>query len=345
MPKELIRADSVRLFVEHMVRRGIPLPRLLRGTAIDATLLDEKDARILSADYLRVVSNALDECGDPALGLSFGQEQNLAEFGVWGYAIISSATVGEAAQIALKFWELNGALVKLRFKREEEFSTVEIFPAFFFGSRRLLIFAVELMLAAHYSSCSFLVRREIRPTEIRVTYPKPDHAALYYQIFGCPVMFESDTNRTQMKSHDLDLPTIMAHPQFAELCRRQCEEMLLKLRESDELVDNIRRQLISTPGRFPKFADMADKLVMSPRTLRRRLKERNTSYQEILDEVRAELAREYLTTTNLSIDQISDLIGFSETTTFRSAYKKWTGQSAAEVKRQESVWQGSNTRT
>ena len=71
---------------------------------------------------------------------------------------------------------------------------------------------------------------------------------------------------------------------------------------------------------------------MSPRTMRRRLQERGTTYQHILDEVRIELAKEYLVSTGLSVDQIAGRIGFTEATTFRRAFKKWTGTNIREFR-------------
>jgi AraC-like DNA-binding protein len=81
--------------------------------------------------------------------------------------------------------------------------------------------------------------------------------------------------------------------------------------------------LLSTPGEFPKLDAIANKLSIGTRTLRRRLKGLGTSYQKILDDVKKELAIEYLQTTTLSVQEISDLLGYSEVTNFRRAFVKW----------------------
>jgi AraC-like DNA-binding protein len=72
---------------------------------------------------------------------------------------------------------------------------------------------------------------------------------------------------------------------------------------------------------------------MSARTLRRRLQERSTTFKHIVDEVRVEMAKEYLATTDLSVDQIACRIGFTEATTFRRAFKKWTGRKVREFRK------------
>jgi AraC-like DNA-binding protein len=110
---------------------------------------------------------------------------------------------------------------------------------------------------------------------------------------------------------------------------------MAKLKGSDELIGTIRDAIIASLGQFPRLPEIAANLAMSPRTLRRRLLERNTTYQHILDEIRSELAKEYIVTTSLSVDQIASRIGFSEATTLRRAFKKWTGLNIKEFRRME----------
>ena len=111
--------------------------------------------------------------------------------------------------------------------------------------------------------------------------------------------------------------------------------LMAKLKGSDELIGAIRDTIIASLGQFPRLPEIAAHLAMSPRTLRRRLLERNTTYQHILDEIRSELAKEYIVTTSLSVDQIASRIGFSEATTLRRAFKKWTGLNIKEFRRME----------
>ena len=125
----------------------------------------------------------------------------------------------------------------------------------------------------------------------------------------------------------------MGNPVLADICKQQCRQLMKKFKVSDELISAIRNLLITSLGQFPSLPVIAGQMAMSPRTLRRRLQERNITYQNILDEIRTELTKEYILTTNLSIDQIASRIGFSETTTLRRAFKKWTGLNIKEFKK------------
>lgn len=165
--------------------------------------------------------------------------------------------------------------------------------------------------------------------KIHFSYPAPGHREAYRRTFNCPLRFNAGENRIFIRSTALDTPISTASPNVAALVEKQCETLLSTLRKSDGFVEEVRRILINSRGNFPDSDKTAKILGLSRSTFFRRLREKNTSFQKILNEVRTEIAVKYLRKTTLSIDQISDLIGFSEPTTFRSAFKKWTGQSAS----------------
>lgn len=335
MAQDKIPSYSAKWLVRQLVTQGIPLNRILRGTDLSEVWLKDENALIAPANYLTIVNNALDESKDPALALHLGQKPNLGELGIWGYAIISSPTLGEANQVALQFWELNGALVTLSYKKEHDCSTWEISPAFPMDSLRTWIFAVEELLSTFFSGSDFLSNQDFQIAEIHLSYPDPGHGALYRELFNCPVYFNKDVDLFRICFPFEDVPTSMGNPQLAAICKQQCQELMAKLKGSDEMIVAIRDAIIASLGQFPRLPEIAGQLAMSPRTLRRRLQERNATYQHILDEIRVELAKEYIVTTNLSVDQIASRIGFSEATTLRRAFKKWTGLNIKEFRRIE----------
>jgi AraC-like DNA-binding protein len=194
---------------------------------------------------------------------------------------------------------------------------------------------VEEFLSTTAVACEFLFGQPLNAVCVHVAYPKPDHAEKYSNIIRCPVLFDSENTVLILGRELMDLPTVTGHFRMKHHCENLCQELMAKLSRADKMIGLIRQHVIQSMGRFPKAEDMAHQLSMSPRTFYRRLSERNTSYQAILDEVRAELAMSYLEHTHLSVDQISDLIGFTETTTFRRAFKKWTGYSPSEFRKKE----------
>ena len=333
MDSPLIPSGKARWLVNQLIKEGIPSERILSGTRLTTGWVKDTDAVISRAQYRRVIENALDITVEPSLGLRLGQNIDLHEFGVLGYAIMSSATFGDALGFILKFWELNGALVKAILRKEGDISTLEIVPTFLFGSERIEIFAIEEWLSACTKAGSMLINRPVPLDEICFMYPEPEYTSLYRKIFQCPVFFSQKANRVKMPTWPLDLAINAAQPQITRFCREICDRMLLKLKGEDELIEAIRTFTLTTPGTIPTLEEMAARLDLSPRTLRRKLLKRETSYHEIRDKARADLAMEYLVKTNLGIDQISDIMGYTETSAFRRAFKKWIGQSPTKFRK------------
>jgi AraC-like DNA-binding protein len=121
--------------------------------------------------------------------------------------------------------------------------------------------------------------------------------------------------------------------------------LLAKLSRQSRLVDDVRLFLLARPGFFPDIEMVGERLDMSVRTLRRRLSEENTSFQEILDEVRFGLATEYLVETRLPLQEISILLGYSDPGNFTHSFKRWSGKapSGFRVERQSTSNPSSRT--
>jgi AraC-like DNA-binding protein len=110
--------------------------------------------------------------------------------------------------------------------------------------------------------------------------------------------------------------------------------MLAATRRSAEFTTGTRRWLLATPGRFPPFEEAAAMMHMSPRTLRRRLSEEGTTYQEIVHELRRQLAETYLRGNVLTVTEIAEMLGYTDVSNFRRAFVAWTGSSPAAYRRQ-----------
>ena len=320
-----IPATAAQWMIRMMQRREYSLKELLYNTGIREEWIQNTEATITPAKYLKLISNALNISSNPALGLNMGEENILNEMGFWGYAVMSSKTLGEAADVARQFWAINGNLVEVSVKGDADIQIWEILPAFPFEDIHQWMFAVEEMVSTFYSSACFMTSKIVPLEEIHLSYSEPDHSHLYHKLFKCPIYFNELIDSISFSSKYLDLPVMMSHEHVAEVCLKQCEEMAAKLGRKDELIESIKQIVASSSFKITQLEEVAVKLQVGKRTLQRKLKSLNTTFQVVLDETRSEFTKTYLLNTNLSVEQIADRIGFSEVTNFRHAFKRWTG--------------------
>ena len=330
--EKVVPAAAAQWLVKTLERRGIPLKKIRHGVRLDKKWLHHPDAVITPADYLRIVKNGLTLSGDEALGLRIGREQNLTGLGFWGYAIMCSHTLKEAADVAVQYWKVSGSLVDIIRKSEGDIQIWEILPPYPYKEPSLWKYAVEEMLSTWYSSTRFLAGGKLSLTEIHLSYPEPGYSRLYREMFECPVYYDRPIDSVSFPVELLDLSISMSHDQMAEVCTQRCEALADKWGRRDELVESIRTIVTSSSFRDRRLEDVARQVGASGRTLRRKLKAQGTTFQKVLDETRAEYAKRYIENTALTIEQIADRIGFSEVTNFRAAFKKWTGMTTRDYR-------------
>lgn len=330
----IIPGSAAQWLIKVLVDDGIALPRLLQDTRLESNWCNQLEATLTAADYRQLIRNALDASHDPALGLSVSRQSNyLSRYGFWGYAVMSCTTLADALETSMRFWPLTGSLIQLQLQSCDGESWLGMKPAFDFVRDDIWRFGVEKFLSSNHLSVAWMVDKGNPVRALELDYPEPQHADRYMQLLGCPVRFGCSQTRVLLDVAALQLPLATSQPQLADMCRERCAQALLALRGEDSLLASVQAIVWSNVSRPLSLEAVAEQLGLTSRTLRRRLQGRGSSYQQILDSVREAVARDYLVNTELSIEQIAALVGFSEATTFRSTFKRWTGQSAADIRR------------
>lgn len=305
--------------------RGYAVDRILEGTGLTEQELSVADARITYRQRIRQILNVVHLVDDPGFWLDTPTEVSISDYGLLGYAMMSSATLEQAIQIAAKYHKMAGAMFELTFLIDHDKAVLRIDHLLATGV--VGQFIAEELFKGITPLISLLLGEEFRPNEIRLNYDPPAYFSKYQQAFSSRVSFSSTFSEYRFDARLLKKPLAEADANTARICEESCRKLLDQMEIEEDLISRICHQLLSKPGEFPKLEVLAARLPLGERTLRRRLKSLGTSYQKILDDVRRELAIEYLQTTNLSIQDISDLLGYSEVTNFRRAFLKWVNLS------------------
>ena len=303
---------------------GLARAELFVAARVRPEVLGSPNGRLSFIDFHQLTQAALERCGEPALGLALGQRLNVSTHGILGYAVLSSANLGKALQFALKYYRVLGLSFELELVERGEDMELRAVESFPMGPQSR--FTAEGLLASIHTIARFLLGEELQGLAVGFAYPAPEYAERYVEVFGIAAQFEQSYHWLRLPRYYLQRPMALANPATVQMCEQQCEALLASLDVQDGLLTRLRRLLLARPGEFPNLESAASALHTSGRSLRRHLARMGTSYQQVLDDVRKRLALQYLTSTHLPLYEIANLLGFSDSSNFRRAFRKWTGK-------------------
>ncbi|MEH6607661.1 MAG: AraC family transcriptional regulator ligand-binding domain-containing protein [Pseudomonadales bacterium] len=319
-----IHIKSIKPVIEAMRALGFSPQSCIKGTGLHLDWLEGSDDSerylTLEQEYL-IYQNILQISQDPYIGLKIGRTYRIESFGMLGYAMLTARTAGEAMHIGLDYDPLSfghfkhsqfneGSLLGIAF--QEQYDTPESL---------LQIFSDRALEAARNTIQTSLGFR-IDICKIRLMHKDENDLKLYEEHFGCPVELGHHQNEILFDKSITELVQPRKDPAFSQHCLDECKKIIGRLKQRSEIVSQIREIILAEPGYFPTATDVAQTLECTTRTLRRKLSNDGTNYQAILNEIRSEIAKDYLKS-SLPIEKISEMLGFSEASAFSNAFKTW----------------------
>ncbi len=329
--EKTISIAQVLLLLESAKRAGVSTEALLEECGISTSVLDQEDGRISRQSFIQLMLAVMRQTEDEFMGFGQGRVSRPGTFSMMAHALINCATLEKAILRGIAFYELfnlaiYGELVKkpgeasLRYHARHEIDYQNhIMEALVFLALRFL---------------SWLIGQQIVPIKICFDFESNDEGD-YAAQFPCPVFYNQQVTEIVMDERYMNMPLIQNSLSLSKFLKSSLKELMDGDIENASLNARIRSIISKEFGNnFPDFSVICEKLNMTPQTLRRRLKEENTSYQEIKDNIRKDASVFYLSKPELTIDEIAMLMGFSEASSFHRAFKKWTGKTPS-VFRQE----------
>lgn len=304
--------------------KGIEQNELIKNTGIDPDALADPSTRLTYQQLLMLVDNLTKLYPSETLGLDIGTAININQFGMLGYAILSCADIRSALKLGLKYHSLVDPAFTFEVVELED-NTAAIRLTSHIPFENMYRIMCDVFVGMFASLARFLTGdSSVDAKEVHFNHPEPSYKDAYYQYTNCPIFFDQPRTEIIIDAAVLDMPLVMADQATAAMAEKQCEEVLARMGPKEGIIAKVRRILLSNPGSFLPVDEVASRLATSTRTLSRSLQDVGTSYQRILDEVRKEMAIEYLRNSNLPIEEIAALIGYSDPSNFRKAFRRWT---------------------
>lgn len=336
MGSQTIPMRQVLLLLEGAKRGGVAAEELFEAVGVPISVLEQEDARISKQVFIQLMLEVMHRTEDEFMGFGEGRVSKPGTFSMMAHAVINCATLEKAILRGSKFYELFNLSVYSRLIMESDGdATIRYFVREKIEFQSNIIEAVVFLTSRFLS---WLIGQQIVPKKLCFDFPCEDDGEFAAQ-FSCPVFYNQPATEVVIDQRYLKMPLVQNALSLSKFLKSSLKELMEGDIESASLNARIRSIISKEFGNnFPDFSVICEKLNMTPQTLRRRLKDENTSYQEIKDSIRKDASVFYLTKHELTIDEIAMLMGFSEASSFHRAFKKWTGKTPS-VYRQELLLQ------
>jgi AraC-like DNA-binding protein len=308
---------------ELLERWGIARGKLLDGIVAEEALVDPA-ARLSVSDVERLVARAREISGEQALGLFLGLQMRVSAHGYLGFAAMAASTVREAIELAARFAPTRTTALSLHLDVEGPQAALTIDELADFGTARDVV--LTTLVVGLWQIGQAVTGQALRG-EAEFSLPEPTYRARL-DTMGPRVRYGARSTRLVFDAAVLDLPLTMADAVAMRLAREQCERALASLGEG-QLPARVRALVARHGGGFRSLEEVAAELHLSPRTLKRRLAERGVAFTTLLEEQQRDRAIALLRSPDLSLQDITDRLGYSDVANFGRAFRRWTGASPA----------------
>lgn len=330
-----ISVPALQQYVRSAEACGLVREKVLAEAGIQPEQLIDNNGRLPGDVLQRLLQYVLPRCGNPLFGLQTSQFIQPGSYSVMGYIAMTSSTLAEAAMRMPQYEKLVGDMGTSTIEHEPGMIVVRWNCRFREPQVRRHI--IENVLASWTTYTRWMADSpDLSPLAVRFEHEPPADRSLlkhYQHIFRCPVYFNQPMSALVASPQMFEHPLRSPDANLRETLEQHAQATLAALKEKYSLSDQVRSLLRAMlADGSPRKEFVAEQMGMNVRTLHRKLAEENQSYQQILDDLRSELARKYLAQSALSVEDIARKLGFTESRSFIRYFKGYTGMTPGEYR-------------
>jgi AraC-like DNA-binding protein len=310
--------------LEAIQAAGVDVEQVLRPLRLDRKRLMNAHGFIASVDFALLLEEAAAATGDDCFGLHFGARFDPRNAGAVAYVVLHSPTIGAAMANAARYLRVHNEGAVVDYVREPPQALL----------RHVLVAVPPEHRRQHAEYSLALALRTIRlmagstwsPLEVQFEHKAPADATELLRVFGAPVSFGCAAGAFVVDLDFADRAIPAADPRLYPILTTYLDGMLAALPPEDEFVAALRRAISEAVRRGkPSLTEVAHGMALGARTLQRRLTEAGVDFKTLADDTRRRLALRYLDDPKNTVTEIAYLLGYSETSAFNRAFRRWTG--------------------
>jgi AraC-like DNA-binding protein len=323
--------NAILPLLEYLENEGFDLEAILGRVGIPKSALEDTTTRFPKQRFQALWQVASEVTADPAVALRVSTMVKTNTLGIIGYLASVSESGRNAFELVKGLTPLLWENVECDLESDGEVAFIRCNTG---GNPQASRFTTEYAVGLAVTMSRVFGAARADPLEARFSHSAPAYADEYERILRLPIRFDAGEDGVLLPISMMDSLNPSADAALRQLLERYAADQLARIPTNAPFSKRIRACILSMLPLGNLTSDtVAAQFSMSNRTLRRRLQEEATSYQEILDDVRGELARHYLTKEKRGIDEVAFLLGFSDPSAFTKAFRRWTGQTPADFVR------------
>lgn len=326
---------SVRLLCETAEEAGIAPEACLKNTGLTFHDLNTSTAQISTEQEVQSIENYVRlSQSNVGLGVAVAKRMHVNVFGIWGFAILTSPTLRSAIETAIEYVELSFVIADMTLREASGRAKLE------FDMRGLPPSTHRFILERHSCVGMTFIREMIQEPHVRgfsieTIDEEPAYARALSMLLEVEVVGGASENALTFPVELLDRPLPKADPNSLRYCLDQCQILMDNMSVAGpSWSQKVRDVVIDNIGSDQRIEDIAEKLSVTERTLRRRLADEGTSFRELYTDLRLTLAGELLSTTGLNVETVAWRVGYAEPASFVRAFSKKFGKTPGEIRKE-----------
>lgn len=309
--------------IDAALKRGIEHAEMRQLLAADNEG-DPNWATLPIDSYLRLFNWLAKRCGDSRLGLHLGEETDISTFGGSAYMIYHTATLRDCLKCLSSYDQTISQGISITFSEGNYQSCVEYSVVHKSGDE--VIQDVEMTVSMLLRFCREHLGDQWMPQKIHFNHAAPQQLDEHHRLLGKDVFFDQPVNSIWFDTDELNTGVTTADPYLLEVLRDHTDQLQETILRQNDLLAQVKYFIARTMGSEDCTANIAaEQLYMSRRSLTRHLKNQDTTFRNLKNEIIKEVAQKALAETSVSINEIASRLGYSETSAFDRAFKGLTG--------------------
>ena len=333
--KSTTLSSWVRVVCNAIDAKGVDSAKLLTLAEINPDVLNDPEGRILVSKMSRLWKLAVETTGDEAFGLSVPSFVQPTTFHALGFSLMVSATLRDAWQRTQRYYKVVSDVLDIQI---QEYGTESALCYVTIPGKEYAKEAIDAFIATMINLSTGIAGGSAKPTRVEFERAEPINRERFETVFPCEIYFGTGRNQIFFTNEDLDRPLATANRDIALKNDEVVQSYLSKLMKKSLAKQVTEKIIIALSMGEPNQEVIANSLHMSSRSLQRKLKEETTSFRQLLDNVRKDLAKNYLASTQQSVIEIAYQLGFQDPSNFTRAFKRWFSLSPSEFRLKQSEW-------